>query len=879
MDLTDEQIFSRLLDECDVYFDDFLISKEILLKNYFKFLTSKFSNSQHSLVISQDTDSICFSVMSFLAAAIQCLIKSQRDCTQIICALEPGDYVLYQGKERCIWDGFLDQNCDPADYEKAVYAKLMQPDKGNQIIYTPRSKWNEIIPYNGNSTRTDGRGIRKLKSGRNDFLSFLFKIPAGNFPGVTDTSAVFDTDQELFKRIYYSTEIKYGDKKSIKFCDIVTASYFTSTSVEQQYGSNPAKTEPVLKVTSNISTARQLVFNKTGNKINGFLMTSADRRLDDDSELIDLLERKSLNFSMLSTTIDSASVQNLIKTHEEAELFVCNKGFLKQKSGSVSQKNKLTLELERQVERIINVKAVSVLVDSEITWDRIREVKNSLSVIRYSELDSSLKDNFVATAYSLLNIILTAVFPLEKLNKFFEQDSITVNINVTSPEMKLRKLIELANSTELSEQFSNVVRLIQNLYNHVVDFCPKQDILLDILKKHRGKTIVVIVPKEYYKNFIYLALEENGSRGITVMTVNRFKTSSYYDVVISVGNIVGKNFDPIRCHSAEQVFVLLYDGEQRLFLYREHVSESYEQYVNGRLGLSDTEVIKKTEEDFNDAVAVNNADSDLEKYIERISSFDIYSFAGKFSLTSKHTPMTEVYAVGSFITGEKIIFTKHYQVVSLDKNSEKVIEKNVDSLEDGDEIVFVSRDDNTRNMVDYIYSQLLESGRISENIAEATRKSMYWKQLLRKYKEAHDFSYGDLAGALRNLGLSTQEVSVRQWLMDDSHIIGPREENTLKQIANLTQDQIMLTSYHEIFTACEVVRRQRLRILKLIGEAVKAKLSGTDQSHDDLMNFVFENVEALSEILELSNISILKDSVSVPTALTNRPIDETEMEI
>jgi hypothetical protein len=324
---------------------------------------------------------------------------------------------------------------------------------------------------------------------------------------------------------------------------------------------------------------------------------------------------------------------------------------------------------------------------------------------------------------------------------------------------------------------------------------------------------------------------------------------------------------------------LLYNGETRLFIHKKREADAYEKSVNIRLKIeTDTKEDDGMADEFDsDDVAVIIADDiDLENYITAITAFDIHSFAGKISAYSGNMPTTEVYAVGHFTTGERIFFTKYYQAVVFDVDAGSVTEKDVDSLSVGEIIVFVKRDDNTKNMVDYIYDELQRSGKFSAKILDATEKAGYWKLALLEYKDTHNLSYRDLAKRLCELGLSIQEVSIRQWLIDESRIIGPREENTLLQIANLTQDPFLLGETSAFFTACEVVRKQRRNILKLIGKAINDKLSGHVPTDDKLLEFIFENVDILSETLELDDVFITDKPVSLPAAFTNRPINETE---
>ena len=122
-----------------------------------------------------------------------------------------------------------------------------------------------------------------------------------------------------------------------------------------------------------------------------------------------------------------------------------------------------------------------------------------------------------------------------------------------------------------------------------------------------------------------------------------------------------------------------------------------------------------------------------------------------------------------------------------------------------------------------------------------------------------------------------QEQGIRQWLVSDSHIVGPREESTLRQIAEMTQDPDLLSDVSGYFNACRTVRRQRIKILELIAKAIEDKLSGNQPPHGSELEIVYNNVENLSETLELEVITLLDEGVSVPINLINKPI--TDMEV
>ena len=883
MTVTSKQAVLRLMDKCDIYFEDSLISKERIIQKYTEFFSTSFDGKKHFLSVTQHTGSVCFDVISILVAILGCLALNETDNDDVICSFEDGQIVLLSGnksKERCLWRGFVKKgnrsDFEMSDFDDAEYAVLEQPSSSTKN-YIPRNRWNCISPYNGLSTRTDGRGIRRVKSNRNEFISYLFEVPIASIPSVIGVSTVIVIDREVFKRIAEGVRVEYGEGKSIGLLDLVTASYYTSNLEEHRYGANPAKTEPNLKITSRISAARDLVLDKSGNKTVGFMVVGTDNVANGNSELAELLGRKSLKFSVLTAVVDSAVAQKIIETQNEASIFVCTKEFLLHHSALPETENPITLELNGQIENIINNDVVPVAVEGICSWKEIKTLKNALFTIKYSDIRSEEKDEFIVTAYALINLILTTVFPLVRLNTALECAEFVTR--ATAPSAKLNELWMLADKpSELVEQFLIVADTIDRLYHSILAVCPKYDALMYLIGKYSGKKIAIVVPKAYYVDILKSDALINEKCSV-IVTANQFNSLERYDVIIVAGDFLGTHFNPLTCRAASDILVLLYDGEERIFRHKKLIFDSYEKSINARLGVETSEDYEdESINDFgiNDVEALVAQDGDLNQYINTITSFDIHSFVQKMCGFSGNAPTTEIYAVGHFKSGEQILFTRYYQAVVFNEVGGVVTEKDVDSLQSGDSIVFAKRDDNTKNMVDYIYDQFYQEGRLSDRVIKATEKALYWKLALREYKDINGLSYRDLAKELRVLGSSIQEVSVRQWLIEESHIVGPREESTLAYIANLTQDPFLLEAPQSYFEACEIVRKQRKNILKLIGKAIVDRLNGLVPADDKLWGFIFENVENLSETLELEDIYILDKPVTVPINFANRPINDGE---
>ena len=877
--MTDKNVLTRLTEKCDIYFEGSLISKERIVEKYADFSVSSLGGGQRSVSIALHTGSVCFDIVAFITAALGCISLDKANADEIISSLNSGDMVLFKN-ERHKWLGVEQMN-------GSLYMKLQQDARGKNgptIHWIPLDKNKGLIrPYLGESEITDGRGIKKAKSDRTDFISFILGTSKGEVPSVTGVSTVIVTERDAFKRIADGLEIKYGNEKSIGLLEIVTASYFTDGGVEYQYGSNPAKTEPVLKITSKISTARDLVLDKRSNLVVGLMVVGTNAVEKGGSELMDLLSRKSLKFTHVATDMDFEGAEEIVDTQPDAAVFACTKEFLLKNYSPVQEQNPLTVELHRQVGNVANNTVTSIQVAGGCSWEEMKKAREALYAVKQSNWNEDKKNDFIVNAHSLLNLLTTAVFPLHELEKAVAAGRL--NIGVISPKVRILELWKAVESSGSMEYYcAYLADVIERLYKSLSEHCPKYDTLVERLTSDFNRKIAVVVPKAYYIDI--LANDERiACSGATIVTANRFDATLVYDEVIAVGDIAGKRFNPLKCRAAKDIIVLLYENETHIFKHKSKNVKKFEKKLNIRGRVideqsrdEDIDVLEESSENDNIGAYVKDV-ADLETYINGISVFDIRKFVVGASASTGNAPLSEVCAVGRFTSGEQIFFSKYYNAVVFDSGRGTVVESEAEKLSDGDVLIFAKRDDYTRNMVDYIYDGLLSSNRLSKEVSDATEKAFYWKKVLCEYKDAKRLSYRDIAVGLRKFGSSLQEASVRQWLIDESHIVGPRDERTLEQIGNLTGDQYLMNDTHAYFEACRIVRRQRKEILGLIGKAITDRLGGHMPPKGSLLEIVYENVENLSESLELESITVLEEPISVPINLINKPLTDAEVNI
>jgi hypothetical protein len=223
------------------------------------------------------------------------------------------------------------------------------------------------------------------------------------------------------------------------------------------------------------------------------------------------------------------------------------------------------------------------------------------------------------------------------------------------------------------------------------------------------------------------------------------------------------------------------------------------------------------------------------------------------------------------------MFSKYYSAVVFNQTDGAVTETSPDKLTPGDILVFTKRNDYTSNIVDLIFDQLMRTKKLSTDVQDAAEKAFYWKEVLREYKEKNEMTYRSVAKAMKKLGSSLQEVTIRQWLIEESHIVGPRDAKTMSMIAELTQDEYMVHDPGAYYEACRTVRHFRREILTLIAQAINDKLSNKEPVPGSSFEVVYENVDKLSETMELENIFELDEIVTVNNGMVNRPISEVEV--
>lgn len=854
------------IEKTDILLDGEIVSREELIKCFGEFIVKTSMRDGHNVGIVMHTGSVCFDVIAITYAAFLCLLKNETDFTDVIQSLDIGDMVLYgkNKKERYIFNGFVYGKEINASNIDVRYMKLKQ--NGGGLKYIPEKLWRFVEPYKGVSIRTDGRGIRKVSTIRDDFYVDVLGIASEDIPAIIDTSCVFAMSRERADWLLKGISISFSEK-NIKILELITASYFTEED-EYCYGGNTSKNEAIIKITSKLSVARSLLYSRKGNTHIGLFVFDREIINRGLSELPELMNRKSLQTIYLCTPIDAELANTLLNGYDEAEVFACTKHYLnKFVDKPVVDYNQYTSELAIQSAVISQRKNVFELIHEAPLLKNVYEKNLKLIIqIKRSDYKSNEKDTFIIQAYSLMNFIMTAPFTIEQTEYAIEVGRVSVE-NPVGKLDKLETLIELF-PPWLSEKASEIIESLRMGLDSIHTDNEKGKWIKKYLLEHKDEKVAIIVPKAYYIPLVeeYILFSVQMKKKTSVFSIGRFDVSEIYDTVLVVGDIEGKSFNVFQCNSAYKVISLLYEAEEKKSIFKYHSSEKkmdmlYKKSICKDISIEENTVDAKMQVELIES-------KELEDYIVSRDVIFVSYLSSVQEYGSKHSTNAEVVATAIFSDGTRAYFSKRYRGYVINDVSGTIKECVATDLQEGDSLIFTKKDNDTKDIVDSILFHLIEENRIPVELATAYCESKRWKTALIKYMVENGMSEWDVATKMMEKGVSVQEATVLTWLDEDAHTVGPRKIESIVAIAEFVSDNDLKKDAETVFQSCRKVRSVRRKILEQVGNAIISRLAGHCMQENSEFCIISKRVETMAEIKQIERISFLNQTI--PSNLVNR---------
>ena len=859
-----EKSLKNVIEKCDICINGNIISKEMLLQTLVHFLDETISKQAHNVGFVLHTGSSCYDVIMLTYAAVYNLLCSEYDPEDVVHSLLPGDLVLYYSgtkPQKYSFRGFVETIDSPIS-DDGNYIVLEQGP--TERTWVPRKRWSRIVPYLGRSEKLGGVGLRKENGLRERFCTEILGMTTAEVPRTVDVSTVIVMTREHANELINGISFQFGET-NICLTDLVPVSYYTEGEQVYQYGSNLAKVEPVLKLTGKMSVARKLLLRCSMNRTPGLIVLGEELIKRGESELPELLDRKSLQYAYVCTHIDSENAPILVQNYEHASVFACTKDFLLSNTAPIKVNNNYTRELEGQIAAIIDREVVSTLVDGFVSFDNYKAFKQALFFVKSADYDTDDKNDFIVQAFSLMNLYLTAPFSIATFDQAIKEDLVK---NIASVERRIEYLRTASAEfpAYLQDSIKIIISILEDTFLAMYDQSPKAQALEKELRHCMGQRIAIIAPKAYYASIMKEYLFD--SLYVDIVTPNRFDNTKMYDRIIVLGDISGSRFNIFRCKSASTIQVLLYEYERYHFeKTRRHVNDDDRLYNKRATVFEDYEEDEEVV-DIHDDVAeeLSGIDEEIEHYIDTSIIRMTRSMSGYGECSNVQA---DVSAIIRLDTGEFAFLSKNYKAYLLDPSTKSATEMKCTELNEGDTIVFTRSSTKTRDIVESLLEQLIDDKKVPKTVKDAYALSKRWKEVLIEYMNQSGKSAKVIAEAMIANGVTVQEITIRGWLDEDSHTVGPRKVDSIQQIALLAGDDDLFDHAELCFDACASIRRLRRRILDAIAQAILGSFSGTE-TEDAIVITAMEQVTDLATVAKIERITFVNEQI--PVNMVNRPV-------
>ena len=595
------------------------------------------------------------------------------------------------------------------------------------------------------------------------------------------------------------------------------------------------------------------------------------------TEISWLINKHSLQYVYICMSIEFDFVDSLLEKYEAANVFACTREFLLSNSASPIIRNSLTRELYKQVQAIIEKDIVCEIFSCSLSWNEYQEFKRAIYTLRMSSLDEDEKNTVIMLTCMLFNLFFTAIFPIVKMDKIISEKKIAIEL----PEVRLRKLEDefksFPNNFEIIA--NEICNTLKKLYLDLRNSSEKEIRIKKVIWENYNKKIVIVVPKAYYNEILreqgFYELVSSEDK-LTVVTPNRFNNKILYDIVVVVGDFYGKKFDAFRCKNARKVIVLLYEPEIKIFNLKWKKYLDLELSYNKRSTIPvklngnriSEQILVESEEDL---LEVQEIDRDIENFVYQYHMVSLTNLDAKIQVTGNNM-MAEVVRIVCFETGERAFLTKYYRAYIVDEfNGKGGKDINVAELREGDLMIFSQDSNERKDIVEYILGELVFGNKIDQNVITAYEKSRKWKLDLIDYMRNTGDDVNTIARKMISRGAKVHEATIKNWLNEDSHIVGPQKIDSIQQIALLTGNDEMYKNAIVYFDACRLIRGIRKRILKEVGFVIVDKYNGKKINSEIIPKELMNQIEELAEVLRIEKIIPIEKKMSIN--ITNRPIN------
>lgn len=882
--MIEEEDFVKGLSRCDVYFEGAKISDESIVKDAIRFFSSGFYETSTRRRTLLHTGSIVYDAIAVFLSALADVLVFYVKNEEFLANLKPGDIVIntQYGKR-------LRREVKEIKFGESI--KLLEDPKTNCLYTMPWSCTRYLEPNRGSGRRIGGAGLHQSCSrAREEFFEYAFGMEPDELPRTPKSYTVIVSSHEYARRIYRGLEVEVkndaGRRARISISDIAGAVYVTS---EQNItlGGALSTDDSVLRFCSSLTLAKEKINEAGGDGMASLLVISQDALMAGDAVIFNRLSSmRRKNFILTSIAVGSPAVENAIQNvGDGGKLLSHTKHYLRKLENPQNCGLGIVGEIWAQVRSSVNKNIFTEKVEGFLSAEQYAEWLAAVRAFKNVPFGWDEKAAFLDEACGLFSFLRGAVF---------DMSDIDVRTDLVWRGRKLSPIARINDLKEASAKYpvevkafaDKIISIIQIVYNGLKVENKKLVVLERVMAKYKGRRVAIIVPQEGFKAIFeelgyYRRIRSLGGV-LTVSTPNSFGrgTSSekhaWYDVVISLGGVDGRRFSPFSCSQTDEVRVVLYAVEAKRFLEREKNAIRKEKVLNNQSTYSDYAAAVEASQS-NRYEDESRFESELATFLRDFRAKEDQRLAERYGRMSGLNRNVDVVKIGTFDSGEKIFLTKFFRPYIMDEGEGELKEVELDEVAIGDTLLFMQNNDASKDIVDVMLNDYISSLSSRQRMEDALAKTRRWRQLLRDFSVDQRLSAADIAERMKVTGSTVHEVTVRNWMDEESHLVGPRNKSSFEHIAKLTGDVELREQIDDYFEACRIIRERRIKLLHELGAQIKGGLAPEKLVDNDDMG-IAAKVRDMVKLCVLENLIDAPEGLRMNALYVNRPIiDDTKV--
>lgn len=860
-------ILKEILKKVKIFYDGECISQNGASEKGIEFLSESFKKEDHNIAFWMHSGSVAYSINAFVVAVLANMIMDETSSNDTIENISIGTLVEYKKTDKkilkCEYIGKYEGN------DKTLVGMYMFKSKDGGTIYLPKQRLYSITPYYGNSKSLSSIGLGKKTSMRVSFLKNVVGLNDLEISSIPGLSTVVYMKESVLDDILERTHIEIDDEKFM-LRDLVRVTFYTATNEHRKAG-NASNNEPAIKVSYNIDRIMELVADSQGTEIYGFVAfdNTVYKRYASDFER--LLKRKRISYSWLISKYEYNEWLNGFLDGENKQLAILpyEHSFIKKSYLKYSEDTRFNVLMNLELQISSKKKVDAILVPDVMPWKDYRKIKDKIRFVIKNSNDIDYIISFARWAYSMLKFFNNALFTIQDYEKKLSVTGRQLIYQIEENEKKIELFPGI-----IKEKAVEIISYIKSLYETFSNQNKKLDTLKKYISDNEFKKVLFVVSNNTFASLLKDYVNSNmrfkkfNYRIVTESKLENVYIGEKFDLVVYASLMNYESYHPYNNTLAPNTVVLVYDSQIRVFNKIMRLCEEFEEKVNDYVKNSSyVEEVKyeKIEED--DYVL----DKEFKDYfIQSFVKNESYQGRGVASNHDEYEHFLEAYKYGQFTDGYQIIFTKNYVAYVLD-DEKGAIEKKVDELLPGDELLFTINDNKTKDLVDELLENVCDS---NKQLRNEYGLSQSWKRTLRFIRNKEELTYGDLLKQFKKHGKSTTEQTIRSWIDVESHIVGPKTVEDYVYIGKVIGDRDMIDNPQIYYDAAVSIRKTRIKLLKLIKYAM---FYDTENKTTDQIDSIFsyEIIEKIKEITVIKRLEDIKkiESFNIPIGRANTPIE------